>query len=100
SALNSETITHLDTLTTACWQLSNSGELSTAEETLSAFLPRLIKVAPYQSDAAILAARGLQLKSILAAHNLKLADKLVFCQQAVEHARLANDYNTLVVTLA
>jgi tetratricopeptide (TPR) repeat protein len=99
SALNSDTLSTLESLTQACWKLSNSGELSIAQTTLSSFLPQLKQVAPYQPAAASLASRGLQLRSILTHHRLKLADKLAICQEAVAFAKQSHDDSTLVTTL-
>lgn len=100
ATLNAETITHFEMLIATCWNFSNSGALDIAEETLSTFLPKLIKIAPHHSGVAGLASRGLQLMSIFSAHRLKLDEKLALCQQSVTFARNANDQNTLVTALA
>jgi transcriptional regulator with XRE-family HTH domain len=99
SALNSETLSTFESLTQACWKLSNSGELSIAETTLSGFLPQLKQVAPHQPAVASLASQGLQLRSILTHHRLKLADKLAICQEAVAFAKQSHDDSTLVAAL-
>ena len=99
SALNNETLSTFTSLTQACWKLTNSGELIIAEMTLSSFLPTLRQLAPSQPEAALLASQALQLRSVLVSHNLKVAEKLALCQQAVEYARLAQNHNTLVAEL-
>lgn len=82
-----------------CWQLCNAGEMGIAEQVLTSFLPTITQIAPHQSDAAMVAAQGLRLHSILCAHQLQLLNKIFLCQQAVEYARCANDTNTLVASL-
>jgi tetratricopeptide (TPR) repeat protein len=99
AALNTETLNTSKILTEVCWKLSNSKELIIAETTLSSFLPTLKQTASSQPQAALLTSQGLQLRSILVAHQLKVAEKLALCQQAVEYARLAQDHNTLVAAL-
>jgi transcriptional regulator with XRE-family HTH domain/tetratricopeptide (TPR) repeat protein len=99
SALNNETLSTFTSLTQACWKLTNSGELIIAEMTLASFLPTLKQVAPSQPQVALLTSQALQLRSVLVSHQLKIAEKLALCQQAVEYARLAQDHNTLVAEL-
>ncbi|MBV9256590.1 MAG: helix-turn-helix transcriptional regulator [Ktedonobacteraceae bacterium] len=99
STVNGATINHFSNLLTTCQDLSNGTELEVAEGLLSKFLPRLRTLAPYQPEIARLAAQGLQLKSILVAHHLKIDDKVTLCQQAVEHARQANDPDVLISAL-
>jgi transcriptional regulator with XRE-family HTH domain len=98
--MNQASIKHFDQLLGTCWEMSNTGELGVADQVLSQFLPRLVTLAPYQAPVAALASSGLQLKSILAAHSLKLSEKVALCGQAVEHARGADDPNVLVAGLA
>jgi transcriptional regulator with XRE-family HTH domain len=97
SNINEQSLQHLRDLMQTCWKLSNTGELELAENVLAQFLPRLESMAPHLPEAANLTAQGLQLKSILVAHNLKLADKVALCQRSVAYA---SDVNVLVAGLA
>ncbi len=99
SVMNAGAFNHFHRLVEGCWGLSNNGEMDVAEEVLSNFLPRMIELAPYQSEAAMLAAQGLRLRSILSAHQLKLSDMVPLCQLSVDCARQANDYDTLSAAL-
>ncbi|HLG62846.1 MAG TPA: helix-turn-helix transcriptional regulator [Ktedonosporobacter sp.] len=99
SNLNAATLQHFETLTATCWELSNAGQLQMAEQVLASFLPRFLQLAPSHTQAASLASQGLRLQSILAAHRLKLADKVTLSQQAVIYAKQASDYPTLVAAL-
>jgi transcriptional regulator with XRE-family HTH domain len=100
SNINEQSLQHLRDLMQTCWKLSNTGELDLAENILTQFLPRLESMAPHLPEAANLTAQGLQLKSILVAHNLKLADKVALCQRSVSYVRDASDVNVLVAGLA
>ncbi len=97
--LDAATLKHFETLTEICWELSNSGQLQMAEQVLAGFLSQFLEVAPAHAQAARLAADGLILQSILAAHRLKLADKVTLCQQAVVYAKQANDSPILMTAL-
>ena len=99
SNLDAATLQHFETLTATCWDLSNTGQLQLAEQVLASFLPRFLQLAPYHTQAASLASHGLRLQSILAAHRLKLADKVTLCEQAVVYAKQANDYPILMAAL-
>lgn len=79
--------------------MSNAGELHIAEQVLVSFLPRILQLAPQQQEAAALAAEGLRLHGVLAAHQQRLSDKLTMCLQAVEYARQAHDHTILVAQL-
>jgi hypothetical protein len=48
AALNTETLSTFESLTQACWKLTNSGEPSIAQMTLASFLPTLKQLAPSQ----------------------------------------------------
>lgn len=97
--LDAATLKHFETLTATCWDLSNSGQLQIAEQVLASFLPRFLQLGPSHAQAASLASHGLRLQSILAAHRLKLADKVTLSQQAVIYAKQASDYPILMAAL-
>src|SRR5579883_14404 len=99
SPISSETLAYFENMIGNVWGLSNSGELTIAEQALSTFLPKLLMQAPRQPDAARLAAQGLRLQSVLAAHNLQLQEKVMLCEQAVEYAKLSGEGNALVSSL-
>lgn len=94
--INPKTLDHFETLTKVGWELSNSSELNVAELMVPTFLPRLLQLAPLHPTASKIAAQGLRLQSVLAAHKLRLDEKVVHCQQAVDYALASQDPNTLV----
>src|SRR5258707_431850 len=83
------------------WKLSNINELEAAEGVLLGFLPRIIAISQQGSDSrvAYIASQGLRLQSIIIHHRLHISEKVSVCQQSVEHARHADDANTLVAAL-
>jgi DNA-binding SARP family transcriptional activator len=99
SAINTETFVSIQQLLETGWGLSNTGELHVAEQVLVSFLPRMLQLAPHRQEAAALAAEGLRLHGILAAHQQRIADKLTMCLQAVEYARQAKDLTILIAQL-
>jgi tetratricopeptide (TPR) repeat protein len=99
SRVDLTTLEQFEKLAVTCWDLSNSGQLQMAERILPTFLPDLIQLAPSHPKAASLASQGLRLQSVLVAHQLRLADKVTLCEQAVAYARQSNDYNALVAAL-
>jgi DNA-binding SARP family transcriptional activator len=99
SAINAETFLSIQQLLEAGWGLSNAGELHVAEQVLVSFLPRMLQLAPQRQEAAALAAEGLRLHGILAAHQQRISDKLTMCLQAVEYARQANNHTILIAQL-
>jgi transcriptional regulator with XRE-family HTH domain/tetratricopeptide (TPR) repeat protein len=99
SVLDQKTLHHFRDLLRISWELSNSNELGVVERTLPQFLPRLLQVAHYQPEAAMLAAQGLRLQGILAAHKLQLGEKVTQSKQAVAHARFSTDNDALVSSL-
>ncbi|HEY0756937.1 MAG TPA: hypothetical protein VGD98_23500 [Ktedonobacteraceae bacterium] len=48
---------------------------------------------------AAIASQGLRLQSVLVHHRSHIPEKIVLCQQSVEHARHADDPNILVAAL-
>lgn len=99
SNVDAATLEHFETLVSTCWDLSNAGQLQVAEQVLPSFMPHLLQVAPHDAKASSLVAQGLRLQSILVAHQLKLADKVTLCQQAVVYARQSNDHTILAAAL-
>jgi len=99
SMMNASTLHHFYQLQEACWGLNNNGEMDAANRVLVSFLPDMIALAPQQPDAAILAAQGLRLLSLLRAHQLKIVDMVPLCQQAVAHARQAGSADALSAAL-
>lgn len=99
NAINAEVFSYFQKLLVHGWELSNVGELEIAGQVLSSFLPKLMQLASPQSEVAVLIAEGLRLRSILAAHQQRISDKLAFCLQAVEYARLSGNSNILVAEL-
>ena len=97
--IDEATLAHFEGLMQTCWKLSNTSELPLAEKLIPQFLPRLEELAPFQPKIAVLASQGLQLHSILVAHRLKLINKVLMCEKAVEHAKLGNDTDTIVAAL-
>lgn len=97
--LNSVSFGHFYSLMEGCWGLNNNGDMQTAGHVLSGFLPQMIQLAPMQADAAILAAQGLRLLSLLKAHQLKIEEMVSFCLQSVECARLAESADALSASL-
>ena len=59
----------------------------------------MMRLASQHSEAASIASQGLRLRSVLAAHQLHITDKLNLCQQSVEYAKLANDSNAMVAAI-
>src|ERR1017187_7884794 len=57
------------------------------------------QLAPSNTQAALLAAEGLRLQSILSAHQLNLVGKLSQCLQSVLYARYTSNPNTLAASL-
>lgn len=99
SAMNADAFKYVQQLLEIGWGLSNAGELHLAEQILISFLPRILQLTPYREEAAVLAAEGLRLRGILAAHQQRLSDKLAICLQAVEYARQANNLDILIAQL-
>ncbi|MBA2678444.1 MAG: hypothetical protein H0U76_08640 [Ktedonobacteraceae bacterium] len=99
SILNQESIDAFQRLLQTCWTLCDCGNMALSEHLLSVSLPSVQQLAHRQKDAARLAAEGLRLQSILSAHQLKMTEKLTQCVQSVSYARLADDPNTLAVSL-
>lgn len=99
TAMNAKAFSHINRLLDSAWGLSNTGELVMAEEILMTFLPRMVQVAHEHQEAALLAAEGLRLYGILAAHSQRIEDKFRICLQAVEFARQSKDKNILVAQL-
>ena len=97
--MNTGAFNHFQKIMNACWGLCNAGEMQTAEQVLASFLPQMIRIAPLHSEAASIVAQGLRLQSILWGHQLKLADMVLLCQQAVVYAQQSNDPNTLSAAL-
>lgn len=99
SSIEHEALGYFESMIGNVWGLSNNGELDVAKQVLSTFLPKLLRQAPHQPDAAKLAAQGLRLQSVLAAHELQLQEKVMLCEQAVEYAKLSGEGNALVSSL-
>jgi transcriptional regulator with XRE-family HTH domain len=97
--INSGAFSHFQKIINACWGLCNAGEMQAAEQILASFLPQMIQITPFHSEAASIVAQGLLLQSILWGHQLKLADMVFLCQQAVVYAQQSNDPNTLSAAL-
>jgi DNA-binding SARP family transcriptional activator len=99
TTMNTATFNHFQKLLEICWELSNNGELHIAEHVLHAFLPQMRQLASYRPEAAALVSHGLRLLSILNAHQLNIPAMIPLCRQSVEHAKQANDPNTLSAAL-
>jgi transcriptional regulator with XRE-family HTH domain len=99
SVLDQKTLHHFRNLLQIGWELSNSRELIVVERMLPQFLPRLLQVAHSQPEAASLAAQGLRLQGVLAAHKLQLGEKVIQSKQAVAYARFSADDDALVSSL-
>lgn len=97
--VNADALDYFQELIETCWGLFNKGEMEVAEQILSTLLPKMSQHVPHNPQAAIIIAQGLRLQGLMSAHQLKLFDKVAFCQKAVEYARQANECNTLVATL-
>lgn len=98
SSMDEQAFTHFQHLMRECWELGKQ-QLSTAENVLAGFLPDMMRLAPDTPRAAVLAAQGLRLKSILSAHQLHLTRKRDLCLQAVDYAKQTDDADTLVSAL-
>jgi DNA-binding SARP family transcriptional activator len=81
------------------WGFLNVGEWNTAELVLESLLSDTIRNASRQRESALLAARGLLLRSLIEAHRMKLATMVPLCKQAVAYAKYAGDHTTLCATL-
>jgi tetratricopeptide (TPR) repeat protein len=92
---------HFEHLLGEAWELSNLNDLETAQQVLSSFLPKIIAIPPRQVNArmAFLASQGLRLQSVLVHHRLRIAEKVLLCEQSVDYARAASDSNALVEAL-
>ncbi len=99
SPMTIEEFNYFQQLVESCWGLCNGGEWRIAEQVLDSFLFDAIRHASKQREAALLAAQGLVLQSILQAHQLKLANMVPLCQQAVLYAKRAEDHTTLCASL-
>jgi tetratricopeptide (TPR) repeat protein len=82
-----------------CWGLCDTGDTHTAERVVRGFLPAVARSAGDRGGAAILTARGLRLMGLIRQHQLRIRDKVSYCQQAVEYARQSGDATTLVGAL-
>jgi hypothetical protein len=81
------------------WGLCNAGEWQTAHYVLESILPDALCAASKQPEAALLAARGLVLQSILQVHQFNVAAMIPLCQQAVLYAKYAGDHTTICAAL-
>ena len=97
--LSSEMVRYFQHLIENSWGLSNAGEWTIAEQVLHSFLPDVIRHAVEQREAAMLAAQGLVLRSILMAHQMKLSAMVPLCQQAVLYAKETEDHTILCTSL-
>ncbi len=82
-----------------CWVLCNSGQLSPVDSLIQGLLPELARHAADRPAAAALTSQSLRLLGIVRTHELRLQDKMVLSQQAVEYARRGSDPTTLVAAL-
>jgi tetratricopeptide (TPR) repeat protein len=99
SHLTSDAYVYFQDLIENGWELSNVGEWDIAEQVLHSFLPDVIRHAVEQREAALLAAQGLVLRSILLAHQMKLSAMIPLCQQAVLYAKGTGDHTTICASL-
>ncbi|HEU5383632.1 MAG TPA: hypothetical protein VFV38_50170, partial [Ktedonobacteraceae bacterium] len=98
-SLDAPALNMLHNLIEACWQLCNVGQMRLVEHVLAAVLPELVERAAFQRQAAQLTAHGLRLKSLLEAHQLRLAQMIPLCLQSVAYAQAANDPDSLSAAL-
>ncbi len=99
SMMNADTLHHYYQMQEACWGLNNNGEMGAADRVLTGFLPNMVALAPYQPEAALIAAQGLRLGSLIRAHKLKIAEMVPLCLQSVEFARQAKSADALSAAL-
>src|SRR5258707_67844 len=96
--ISSPILDKFERLICEAWELSNMNEWDAAKGVLASFLPRIITISQQRTHpkAAELASQGLRLQSIIIHHHLSLPEKVLICQQSVEHARLAQNPDTLI----
>lgn len=82
-----------------CWALCNGGQLTVVEGVIQGLLPQVLRHASDRPAVAGLVAQSLRLLSVVRTHQLRLIEKIVLNQQAVEYARQANDATTLAAAL-
>jgi transcriptional regulator with XRE-family HTH domain/tetratricopeptide (TPR) repeat protein len=88
---------------TACYHLLKGDGLVTVEYTLPKYLPLLVTLAkspsPFQQKAATLASQGSYLLSLVALHRLRFSERVEYCKQAVELAKIAGDRILFITAL-
>jgi transcriptional regulator with XRE-family HTH domain/tetratricopeptide (TPR) repeat protein len=99
SAMKEDEFNYFQQIIEGGWGFLNVGEWDTAERVLESLLSDTIRNAPRQRESAILAAQGLLLRSLIAAHHMKLTTMVPYCKQAVAYAKYADDHTTLCATL-
>jgi DNA-binding SARP family transcriptional activator/tetratricopeptide (TPR) repeat protein len=99
SAMKDDEFNYFQQIIEGGWGFLNVGEWNTAELVLESLLPDTMRNASRQRESALLAARGLLLRSLIEAHRMNLATMVPLCKQAVAYARYAGDHTTLCATL-
>jgi DNA-binding SARP family transcriptional activator len=99
SAMKEDEFNYFQQIIEGGWGFLNVGEWNTAELVLESLLPDTMRNASRQRESALLAARGLLLRSLIEAHRMKLATMVPLCKQAVAYAKYAGDHTTLCATL-
>ena len=89
---------------TACWHLLNESEFALVERAVTRYLPFLIEWArpasTYQKTAAYLASQAYLLLGLVELHRLQFQQRIVYCREAVEYAKGAENRLLLIKALA
>jgi tetratricopeptide (TPR) repeat protein len=103
AALDEATITHYESLTAACWQLSEEDGLSLIEQIIPTYLTGISTLAKQpgkqQERLASIAAQSNLLGYVIALHRENFHQALSYCQQAQFYGQLAHDPNLEAVSL-
>lgn len=82
-----------------CWQLIKGKGIAIANKILDAHVPSLMRLScepsQYQQRAACITTQAKILQAILAMHNMDLAGRLQYCQEALSYARISEDTTLL-----
>jgi DNA-binding SARP family transcriptional activator len=79
----------------ACWYLMKGKEIASAEKLLNAYAPALLAItfqaSPYQHTIAQTATQSCMIRAIIAKHHLNPIAREMYCHEAIQCSRLAND---------
>lgn len=102
-SLDEEVVQQFERLTELCWNLLRGNDLPTVGYLLPTFLPQASTLAQqsskYQKILAALSSQGYILAGLVAVLQLNHKQAEVYCKQALEYSRIAEDRNLEVAAL-